>query len=568
MNESIQTQGKTVNEAVSEALLQLGLRRDEVEIKVIEEPKSGLLGFIGTRPAKVLVRKKPEGRRGRGRGRDNRSDDNAAHSLSGGRSRGGQRRGARNERAEKDGEGRRSSRDGGRGGRGRGGRGGQGRKPAGNEVRAESRGRSRGDSANEPRKESRNDERASARKDNRNAARNDNRSGSGSRSGSRRYRADTKPDAGQDARAESREARTDLPPVVERGEGQRSNRSRRGTRGRGRGRDRSVQTGRDEQISRGAQVASDLTAAEFAPETPNNPESTLTKEKISMTQDKTNQPPTSPPVTADAPKTEPTPAATAPETPTPVAKPKPKRKGWGGGVGSRLKSKANPAVKAKPTRAVDETPAPSPSPTRQETRDSGYDRNDYRERRPSSSTGEVIVSDIPASKYAKVVTDVTEENLDAALSELTNGTLARAGFPCDVQVHEGEYRQVRITSDDESIGLLIGRHGQTVDAVEHLVERMASNAIDDRVRMNLDINEYRRRREDTLRERVVDAIAEVRDSGKAYHVEPMSARERRLVHLEVEPVDGVRTYTMVGSGGKYVVISLDDETGADDQNED
>ena len=65
MSDSIQTKGKTVSDAVSEALLQLGLRRDEVEIKVLEEPKAGLLGFIGSRAAKVLVRKKPDGNLGR-----------------------------------------------------------------------------------------------------------------------------------------------------------------------------------------------------------------------------------------------------------------------------------------------------------------------------------------------------------------------------------------------------------------------------------------------------------------------------------------------------------------------
>ena len=51
MSDSIQTQGKTVNDAVSEALLQLGLRRDEVEIKVLEEPKAGLLGDFYKRVA-------------------------------------------------------------------------------------------------------------------------------------------------------------------------------------------------------------------------------------------------------------------------------------------------------------------------------------------------------------------------------------------------------------------------------------------------------------------------------------------------------------------------------------
>ncbi len=190
MSESIQTQGKTVNDAVSEALLQLGLRRDEVEIKVIEEPKSGLLGFIGTRPAKVLVRKKPEGRGGRGR--DRSSSDNAAHSLSDGRNRGTQRRGPRSERAGKDNEGRESGR-GSRGGRGRGGRGDQGRKPAGNETSAEARGRSQGESSPEPRveprKDSRNEARESSRDEGRSGARNENRSGGRGRViACRRYR--------------------------------------------------------------------------------------------------------------------------------------------------------------------------------------------------------------------------------------------------------------------------------------------------------------------------------------------------------------------------------------------
>ena len=58
MSDSIETKGKTVDLAVSEALLQLGLRRDEVEIKVLEEPRAGLMGFIGTRQAKVLVTKR------------------------------------------------------------------------------------------------------------------------------------------------------------------------------------------------------------------------------------------------------------------------------------------------------------------------------------------------------------------------------------------------------------------------------------------------------------------------------------------------------------------------------
>ena len=171
----------------------------------------------------------------------------------------------------------------------------------------------------------------------------------------------------------------------------------------------------------------------------------------------------------------------------------------------------------------------------------------------------MIAEGIQAIKYAQSVGAVTDENLDDTLTELADGMLARAGFPCRVETHPGEYRQIKVTTDDNSAGMLIGRHGQTVDAVEHLVERMASNAIDARARINLDINNYRQRREESLGERVAEAADRIKETGRAVHMEPMSARERRIVHMEAAEFGGLRTFTMDGSGGKHVVIAADEE---------
>ena len=147
--------------------------------------------------------------------------------------------------------------------------------------------------------------------------------------------------------------------------------------------------------------------------------------------------------------------------------------------------------------------------------------------------------------------------MNDTISTLTSGILIRAGFPCRCEVKDGEYRQVRVITGDDSAGMLIGRHGSTVDAVEHLIERMTGMAAGDRVRMNLDINNYRRRRGETLVERVGEAVARVKETERDYHMEPMCARERRLIHLEVKKVDSIRTYTLMRSGDKHVVIALD-----------
>jgi predicted RNA-binding protein Jag len=81
MSNKIETRGKTVKDAVSEALLQLGARRDEVDVTILQEPKSGFLGILGNRQAKVLVEKK-SGDRGRSRGgRQSQKNDEITHEL-------------------------------------------------------------------------------------------------------------------------------------------------------------------------------------------------------------------------------------------------------------------------------------------------------------------------------------------------------------------------------------------------------------------------------------------------------------------------------------------------------
>jgi spoIIIJ-associated protein len=197
------------------------------------------------------------------------------------------------------------------------------------------------------------------------------------------------------------------------------------------------------------------------------------------------------------------------------------------------------------------------------------DDSDRRSRdRDSAPAGDLepdtmIATGRKATKYAQPVREVGEDELNPTIVELTTGMLMRAGFPCRCEVKDDEYRQVRVITGDDSAGMLIGRHGSTVDAVEHLVERMMGIAAGDRVKMNLDINNYRRRREDTLAERVAEAVERVRETERDYHVEPMCARERRLVHLAAEEYEGIRTYTLMRSGDKHVVIALD--RGDDDE---
>ncbi|MBU0741251.1 KH domain-containing protein, partial [bacterium] len=137
--------------------------------------------------------------------------------------------------------------------------------------------------------------------------------------------------------------------------------------------------------------------------------------------------------------------------------------------------------------------------------------------------------------------------------------MRRAGFPSRCNVIEGEYNQVRITVDSDSAAVLIGRRGSTIDAVEHLVERMANQAVGDHTRMNLDINNYRLRREGQLEANAQDAVRQMLESGKDVHTPPLCARERRIVHLAIEKIADATTYTAGFGPDRHVVVTRDEK---------
>ena len=202
----------------------------------------------------------------------------------------------------------------------------------------------------------------------------------------------------------------------------------------------------------------------------------------------------------------------------------------------------------------------SPPPASQAARGNG--QADGPQPRPPAPPQPESVPAGPAVRATDIVQPlrgVASEDVPGSLERLTGELLARAGFPCRCEVKQGEYHLVKIVTDDSSAGILIGRRGSTVDAVEHLVERMGSMAAGDRVPMNLDINNYRRRREEALIERTQALIEKVNSTGREIHLEPLSARERRIVHLEVAKAEGLRSYTIATSSGKHVVIARDDQ---------
>ncbi len=145
------------------------------------------------------------------------------------------------------------------------------------------------------------------------------------------------------------------------------------------------------------------------------------------------------------------------------------------------------------------------------------------------------------------------DRLDAARKTLEH-LLAGMGFEASVNARllEGEAR-LEITG--EELGLLIGRRGETLDALEYLVDRIVNRPPHERIRIILDAEGYRERTAEQLREMALRLAEKAARTGERIPCRPMNARDRRVIHLALRDEAGVETFSEGEGAFRRVVIS-------------
>ena len=148
-----------------------------------------------------------------------------------------------------------------------------------------------------------------------------------------------------------------------------------------------------------------------------------------------------------------------------------------------------------------------------------------------------------------------QERLDALVRE-TVRQLVRPIVGDDVHLDVklgGDRVQVGIDSEEDS-GLLIGREGQTLAALQYMISRIVSRGMNAAVRVQLDAGEYRRRQDEKLREMALALAEKVRLSGRSYSTRPLSSYHRRIVHVCLQEAVDVQTRSTGDGPMKRVVI--------------
>ena len=159
-----------------------------------------------------------------------------------------------------------------------------------------------------------------------------------------------------------------------------------------------------------------------------------------------------------------------------------------------------------------------------------------------SATYTVKGADIAVEFIRKLVTDMELE-------------LAIASKP-------GNNEDTVITVDGEGAGVLIGHHGETLDAIQYLANLAANKKVKGEKReytkITLDIEGYRAKREEALRALARRMAAKVIKAKKSVMLEPMNPYERRIIHSEVQNIEGVSTNSIGSENNRRVVMFLDD----------
>lgn len=205
-------------------------------------------------------------------------------------------------------------------------------------------------------------------------------------------------------------------------------------------------------------------------------------------------------------------------------------------------------IGAKPYKLLVTIPDAEPKPEEKPAQKPAAQKPAKVQKSESAQSGE--------EKKTKVANPEKMAEAEKAALSFIDTLISNLGIDAKTSVSEYEDGKM-ITIDGSDAAMLIGHHGDTLDAVQYLAT-LAANLKDDKThtRIVIDIENYRAKREATLRALAHRMAAKVLKYKKSITLEPMNPYERRIIHSEIQNIDGVSTSSVGVDSGRKVVIYL------------
>ena len=216
---------------------------------------------------------------------------------------------------------------------------------------------------------------------------------------------------------------------------------------------------------------------------------------------------------------------------------------------SRSKPKAAPAKKPEApkveTPTVETPKAEAPKAEKPKAEAPKAERKPKEEKKPAAPKA-------PAApkEYAPAQPGSTEEKIEIFIK----GLLEHMNSNAVPHAWKEEDNTYNVDLVGEDLGYLIGRRGDTLDAIQHLANYSINRGIDGHIRINVDAEAYREKREDSLRRYAQKKAQQVLKAHRRTTLEPMNAYERHVIHAALQDTDRITTYSVGTEPNRRVVI--------------
>ena len=168
----------------------------------------------------------------------------------------------------------------------------------------------------------------------------------------------------------------------------------------------------------------------------------------------------------------------------------------------------------------------------------------------------------PESRPEEPAVELPECRDDNALriAGFLTGLLEHMDSPAAVKVYEEEKGRYKAILEGQKLGALIGRRGETLDAIQQLTNYAVNSGKDKRIRIHVDAENYRARREASLESLAMKVAGKVKKYRRSVTLEAMNAYERHVIHAALQDVKGVTTYSVGTEPNRRVVVAYDRES--------
>ena len=206
-----------------------------------------------------------------------------------------------------------------------------------------------------------------------------------------------------------------------------------------------------------------------------------------------------------------------------------------------------PAAPVQPEKKPEPRPQPIPQPKPEQPKT----------RKPEPPKAPVKAPEPPAQAPAAAPEQSVLDDNARRITEFLTGLLEHMDSPAQVQVTETEKGRYSVVLEGQKLGQLIGRRGETLDAIQQLTNYAVNSGREKRVRVHVDAENYRAKREQSLESLARKVAAKVTRYRRSVTLEPMNAYERHVIHAALQDVPGVNTYSIGSEPNRRVVVSYD-----------